>query len=204
MYKGLSEKWRMIRRLPYVSIFLVVLNVIMFLISETDGGYLQSVGLLTVDGVLERREYGRLVLAMFLHGGIEHLFNNMLILYFMGKMIEESIGHLPYVIIYFLAGLGGNIVSLWYKVKTYTLAGSLGASGAVFGLDGLLLAMVLFYKKPVEAVTPRRILLMILLSLYSGFRRSNVDNAAHLGGLFIGLLAGGIYFLLIRRDRNVS
>jgi len=194
---------RMIKEIPLVSIFLVLVNVILFLISEHDGGQLIEQGALNVDGVLIRGQYARFVWSMFLHANIEHLFNNMVMLYFMGTMIEKEIGHLPYGIIYFLSGFGASLLSLYMKLTLGNQNGSVGASGAIFGLDGLLLAMVLFYRKPMPMVTPIRVMLMIALSLYSGFTADNVDNAAHLGGLLAGLILGALFCLIKRYSKGL-
>ena len=108
----------------------------------------------------------------------------------MGSMIEKEIGHTPYAIIYLVSGLGGSLLSLAGKIATSDLTASIGASGAIFGLDGLLLAMVLFSRRRVENITPTRVVLMIFLSLYSGFTGGNVDNLAHIGGLVVGFVLG--------------
>lgn len=192
------------KNLSFVSIALVAANVIVFLISENDGGRLLEAGALNIDGVLRRKEYARFLWCMFLHGGIEHLFNNMVMLYFMGTMIEKEIGHLPYAVIYFLSGIGGGMFSLYMKVRIQNPIGSVGASAAIFGLDGLLLSMVLFYHRPMPMVTPARVVLMIALSLYNGFISDNVDNAGHVGGLLVGLLSGALvcHFKKLRKGGN--
>ena len=130
------------------------------------------------------------------------MFNNMLILFFLGSMIEKEVGHIKYALFYFLSGIGGNLLSLYVKVVSGDLAASLGASGAIFGLDGVLLAMVLFSDKKVENVTPARVVLMIVYSLYSGFTGQNIDNAAHVGGLLTGFLAAGMMCLVQRRKQR--
>lgn len=92
-------------------------------------------------------------------------------------------------------------MSLWVKAVNRELIASLGASGAIFGLDGVLLAMVLFSDRKMENVTPIRVMLMIVYSLYSGFTGDNIDNAAHVGGLLTGFLAAGIMCFLRRRGK---
>ncbi|MBQ9489864.1 MAG: rhomboid family intramembrane serine protease, partial [Lachnospiraceae bacterium] len=136
------------KKIPYVSVGLVVINVVLFLIEELGQVELFQAGALNVEDVLIRGEYERFIYSMFLHADIEHLFNNMVMLYFMGTMIEKEIGHLSYGIIYFISGIGGGLLSLYVKLVQGNPFGSVGASGAIFGLDGLLLAMVLFYRKP--------------------------------------------------------
>ena len=185
-----SINWR---EIPFVSILLVAVNVLVFMISENDGGRLLDLGDLNISDVLGNREYFRFLTYSFLHAGMDHILNNMVILYFMGTMIEKEIGHIPYAIIYFLSGIGGGMISLFVRFRMHDLVGCVGASAAIFGLDGLLLAMVLFFKSPMPTVTPVRVCLMIALSLYSGFTSENVDNAGHLGGLLTGLLLGAVF-----------
>ncbi|MCR5754331.1 MAG: rhomboid family intramembrane serine protease [Acetatifactor sp.] len=179
-----------IKGLPIVSGILVAINVIVFLLCTFSGNLLYNMGELSVGGVVAGKEFWRIATAMFLHGDINHLFNNMVLLFFMGAMIEKEVGHIKYAICFFLSGIGGNLLSLMYKILMGEMAASLGASGAIFGLDGLLLALVLFSKRKIENVTPARVVLMIALSLYSGFTGANIDNAAHVGGLLTGLLLG--------------
>lgn len=191
------------KEVPVVSVLLVALNVIVFLFSEKNGSQLFDLGALNVEGVLMKGEYDRFLWYMFLHSGIEHLMNNMIMLFFMGTMIEKEIGHLPYGVIYLLSGIGAGMLSLYMKLMLGNPAGTVGASGAVFGLDGLLLAMVLFYRRPMPMLTPLRVLLMIVMSAYSGFTADNVDNAAHLGGLLTGLILGACFCLIKRYSKGL-
>ncbi|MBR3507888.1 MAG: rhomboid family intramembrane serine protease [Lachnospiraceae bacterium] len=191
------------KKIPYVSIGLVVINVVLFLIEELGQVELFQAGALNVEDVLIKGEYERFIYCMFLHADIEHLFNNMVMLYFMGTMIEKEIGHLSYGIIYFISGIGGGLLSLYVKLVQGNPFGSVGASGAIFGLDGLLLAMVLFYRKPMPMVTPLRVCLMIILSLYGGMTAGNVDNAAHIGGLLVGLITGALFCMIRRYSKGL-
>lgn len=190
------------QELPIVSGILVAANVIVYLICTFTGDLLYNIGELDAAAVLLRGEYGRIIYSMFLHAGIEHLFNNMVILFFLGAMIEKVTGHLQLLLIYLLSGIGGNICSLLYKVIAMDSMASVGASGAIFGLDGVLLAWILFDREDMPDVTPRRVVLMIVLSLYSGFTAQNIDNAAHVGGLLTGFAAGALLCALRRRKRN--
>ncbi|MDE7271305.1 MAG: rhomboid family intramembrane serine protease [Acetatifactor sp.] len=192
---------RRYRSWPFVSATLVVINVIVFCFCIFTGEMLYYKGGVERFAILEQQEYGRLIWAMFLHSDTAHLFNNMIILFFLGAMLEKEIGHVWLTIIYFLSGLGGNIVSLARKVMTGSASLSVGASGAVFGLDGLLLALVIFSQDFRNSVSPGRVVLMIALSLYDGFMGSNIDNAAHVGGLIVGFLAGTV-IVLARDIRN--
>ena len=190
------------QELPIVSGILVAANVIVYLICTFTGNLLYNIGELDAAAVLLRGEYGRIIYSMFLHAGIDHLFNNMVILFFLGAMIEKVTGHIQLLLIYLLSGIGANICSLLYKVMTMDSMTSVGASGAILGLDGVLLAWILLDRQAMPDVTPRRVLLMIVLSLYSGFTAHNIDNAAHVGGLLTGFAAGALLCALRRRKRN--
>lgn len=186
---------------PIISAALVIINVIVYIICTFTGNLLYNMGRSDVTDILVYKEYGRLVYSLFLHGSFGHLFNNMFILFFLGTMIEKEVGHIRYMVIYFLSGVGGNGISLLAKLFNGDLSGSIGASGAIFGLDGVLLAMVLFFNGRVENVTPIRVVLMIAYSLYSGFTGTNVDNAAHVGGLLTGF-AAGVIMCIVERGRT--
>lgn len=188
---------------PIVSTTLVAINVLVYVCCHFTGEMLYDRGMLDAFSILVNREYGRILWAIFLHSGMSHLFNNMMILFFLGSMIEKEVGHVKYAVFYFLSGIGGNLLSLLVKVVNGDISASLGASGAIFGLDGVLLAMVLFSSRKMENVTPARVVLMIVYSLYSGFTGHNIDNAAHVGGLLTGFLFAGLMCLLQRwKQRN--
>lgn len=193
------NRWK---ELPIVSGTLVAVNIIVYILGMFPGSRLYALGNLNAIDVLVHREYGRIIWSMFLHGDMQHLFNNMLILFFLGAMIEKEAGHLCYAFLYFISGIGGNLLSLFVKVMENEGAHSIGASGAVFGLDGVLLAMVLLADRKMPRVTPGRVMAMIVLSLYSGFSGHNIDNAAHVGGLIIGFLSGCVVCILQRRRRR--
>jgi rhomboid protease GluP len=189
------------RDLPLVSAILVIANIIVFFLCIFTGDLLYDMGGVHRVGILVRHEYGRLLWALFLHADISHLFNNMVILFFLGSMLEKEIGHVRFCVIYFLSGIGGNVFSLAAKVMSGSNALSIGASGAVFGLDGLLLAMVLFSGSFRSTASPARVILMIVLSLYDGFMGTHIDNAAHVGGLVIGFIAG-VVWCLVQKIKN--
>lgn len=186
---------------PIVSTVLVAVNVLVFILCGYTGELLYERGMLDLFSVLVNGEYARMVWAMFLHNGPEHLFHNMLILFFLGSMIEKEVGHVLYALLYLLSGLGGNLLSLAGKAVNHDISSSLGASGAIFGLDGVLLAMVLFSGRELENVTPVRVLLMIAYSLYGGFTSQHIDNAAHVGGLLTGFLAMSVICFVQRGKR---
>lgn len=187
------------KNLPFISIMLVFSNVIIFLICTFIDSTFYSVGRLSVLEVVIYKQYQRILTSIFLHSDINHIFNNMIILFFLGAMIEKEIGHIKFGLFYLLSGIGGNLLSLFARFIENDWSASIGASGAVFGLDGVLLAIVLFSNRKMENVTPIRVGFMILYSLYSGFTISNTDNAAHIGGLLTGFLLGTFMCIIERR-----
>ena len=186
-----------LKQQPVVSAALVILNAGIFLMCMFGNRSLYVMGRLSAESILIKRDYWRVITAMFLHSGTDHLFSNMIILFFVGAIIEKEIGHIKFALLYLLSGICGNLISLLAKVMTVD-SYSIGASGAVFGLDGALLAMVLFWDRKLLQVTPVRVAVMIFLSIYGGFASENIDNAAHVGGLAAGFLLGCIFCLLER------
>lgn len=194
----IDEYFEKLKTIPCVSIILATINVGVYLFCQLPDSILYAKGCLRTYEVIGNREYGRIFWSMFLHADVSHLFSNMIILVLLGAMIEMAIGHIPFAGIYLVSGLTGNMLSLVGKMVNNDLTASVGASGAIFGLDGLLLAIVLFSRERVENVTPVRVVLMICLSLYSGFTSGNVDNLAHIGGLLAGFVIGMVYLICKR------
>lgn len=200
--EGMRCLQRRIRNLPIVSVSLVLINVVVFLICIFTGDRLYYRGGLALFPVEYYQEYERLLWSMFLHDDTMHLCNNMVILLFLGSMLEKEVGHIWFTIVYFLSGLGGGILSLYEKFLTGSDAWSIGASGAVFGLDGLLLAMVLCWPRFRNVMSFPKVALIIGLSLYSGFMQENVDNMGHVGGLVVGFAVGLVICMLKNIGKN--
>lgn len=188
------------KSLPYVSIGLAIINIILFMLCTFEGNLLYNKGGLSPYCFFEEKEYYRLLTSMFLHGDIHHIVNNMLLLCGMGAMIEKEAGHLTYGAVYFASGFVGNLVSLWYKVYVgeYSVL-SIGASGAVFGLVGLLLILAMLPNVNIPNASPVRTLLVIGYSIYCGMGESSIDNAAHIGGVVCGILLGSLIFGVLRK-----
>lgn len=181
------------------TIILVVLNVLVFLAVEFTGFSQDTVHMLDWGAaytpcIVEEGETYRIFTSMFLHFGIEHLINNMLVLFILGSRLERVIGSLRFAVIYFLGGIAGNVVSLLYDLKQGEAAVSVGASGAVFAVMGGMILVVLCNKGRLEDLSMRQILILAVFSLYFGFTSSGVDNAAHLGGFLAGFILAVIVY----------
>lgn len=187
------------RPLAWMNILLVVANILIFVLVEITGSTTDTANMLLwgasyVPYVVDGREYWRLFTSMFLHFGIQHLFNNMLLLFFLGDTLERVVGKISYLLIYLLGGLGGNILSCYVEMKNESYAVSAGASGAVFAVIGAMLYVLIRNRGRIEEMTAQRLMIMALLTLYVGFTTKGVDNMAHLGGLMCGFLLAVILY----------
>ena len=180
--------------IPFVSILLVGINVVVFFVTLRSEYMLSGKGFLGVYEVFKEGEYGRLITSMFLHADLEHLFNNMLILLFLGAMLEKEIGHLLLLVVYMLSGLAGSVFSMGMQMVTNDYYYSLGASGAVFGLIGMLFYLVIRRDERIRVSMPA-MLFMVAYCIYSSFVGEQINVAAHLGGLISGML---LMFVLYR------
>lgn len=143
--------------------------------------------------VITDGEYWRLITSMFQHAGIMHLLFNSYALLMLGLVLEPAIGSARLFTIFFFSGLMGAATSLAWHSNIV----SVGASGAIFGLFGFALVVVL--NKRSRAAVPTAdingLVQSIALSLVYGMVGKNIDNAAHLGGLLGGLILGGAFIL---------
>jgi rhomboid protease GluP len=135
----------------------------------------------------------RLVTSQFVHGGLMHLVNNLYGLLFAGLFLSAIVPNWRLIACYLLCGLGGSIASVWIHPNTI----SIGASGAIFGLFGMLLTFLLL--KDTRLAVVRSVVLVnagifVGLNLLIGAASVGIDNAAHVGGLVTGVVLGlGIF-----------
>lgn len=181
-----------------VTILLAAVNVILYLICTWGGNLLYNKGDLVGTAVFRQHEYYRIFTSMFLHGSAAHLISNMLVLYFLGEILEKELGRIRYTVLYFVSGIGAAFVSMAYQYKTADFVGSIGASGAIYGVLGALLYLIIMHGGRYRDATLSRMVFFLLYSFYSGFQATNVDNAAHLGGLICGFI---IMLFLRKRSR---
>src|SRR5581483_887526 len=139
-------------------------------------------------------DYWRLVTACFIHGGLLHIALNMWCLLSLGRLSERYFGRWFTLAIYILTGVGGNLLSLAYDPTRF----SVGASGAIFGIAGAIIAGLKFGNLSIPFGERRAVLSSVIsfavisLVLGAGYlgMRLNTDNMAHLGGFASGLLVG--------------
>ena len=180
-----------INKLPYITIGITVMNVIVYLILEmmgdTENGlFIASHGGMYPEFIRYNHQWWRIITSMFIHFGMVHLVNNMVIFCCVGSRLERAVGHCRMLAIYSISGVGGGLLSYAVMLASGNYAVSAGASGAVFGTIGGLLWAVIWNRGRFEGLTTRGLVLMIALSLYYGFSTIGVDNWCHIGGILTG------------------
>ncbi len=181
-----------------VTALLVAANIVFFFIVEAtgrsqDAGHMIHWGACYLP-LIQEGEWYRVITSLFLHFGMSHLANNMIVLAVLGTRLEPVIGHAKMLFVYLMGGIGGNLVSLFLESKTGDYAISAGASGATFALMGGVLLCALRNHGRLQDLGMRQILIMAALSLYLGFSSEGVDNAAHVGGLLCGFLLSALVY----------
>jgi len=135
-------------------------------------------------------EWWRLVTYMFLHGGLLHIFFNMWCLWDLGRLSESLYGRWTFGAIYLTTGLAGGLASIGWNIQVL----SVGASGAIFGLAGALIASFYLgeFSLPRIAIsgTLRSLVIFAVFNLFLGGFFGGIDNACHIGGLVSGLILG--------------
>ena len=146
-------------------------------------GFGEKVNLL-IDG---QHQYWRLVTCIFIHIGFLHLIMNNYALWILGQEIEQIYGSSRFVLLYLAAGIIGSLSSYVFMPQSR----SAGASGAIFGLFGVMGTFAFRYRKEIPPALRRdiirRIIPIILINLAFGFLVRVVDNSAHIGGLLGGV-----------------
>lgn len=135
-------------------------------------------------------EWWRLLSSAFVHIGILHLGLNMWALWLLGNIAERMFGNFTFLLLYLLSGIGGSLLSLLWHPEII----SAGASGAIFGVAGGLVAFLYFGHILVPRAVVRELLgsliFIVGFNLFLGALWAGIDNAGHVGGLAIGLVMG--------------
>jgi rhomboid protease GluP len=192
---------RGMRHAPPLIVFLIAANLAMFG-WELAAGALADRDTIVEAGALVRErvlagEWWRIVSAMFLHGGVEHILGNVVVLYIVGLACEHAFGGARTALVYFASGVTGGLLSL--------AAGpgpSVGASGAIFGVIAAVVVVLYRYQDRFY-VRDKRIGFVLLVwagwQILTGLANPFIDNFAHVGGL-----AGGVLAALALRPRLLS
>lgn len=207
-HTGFREALRLATPVAFVTPALVALNVLVFIVMTIKGvpfmrpGAHQvlpwgaNFGPLTSSG-----QWWRLLTACFLHFGILHIAVNMYVLLQVGTFTERLFGNLRFALLYLVAGVGGNVAGLYF----HPFVVGAGASGAIFGVFGGLLAYLLVQRGVVPRESASGIAksagLFILYNLIAGLARPETDQVAHIGGITIGFVVGCVLARPLARGR---
>ena len=176
-----------------ITVVLIAVNVGIFLLTAVSGAGVATGGgqssiydnFALVPVLVAHGDWYRLVSSMFLHYGILHIGFNMWALYVIGTPLETMLGRLRFATLYFLAGIGGSILSF---STGQLLTPAAGASGAIFGIFGAF--FVILRRRNLET---GGILGLIVINLVLSFTFANIDWRGHVGGLITGGIIGAVF-----------
>ena len=188
-----TKKKRNNKRDKYMMLtnILIAINLLVFLISAWISKNIFDIDIYTliimgakVNSLIDKGQVWRLITCAFLHGGLIHIFFNMYALKILGPEIEYVYGKVKYLVIYLLSAIAASIFSYIFGPQSV----SVGASGAIFGLFGAMLIFGIKHRKQMGKAYMMNILQVIFVNVIIGISSSNIDNAAHFGGLIVGAL----------------
>ncbi|KIY22751.1 rhomboid family intramembrane serine protease [Mesobacillus subterraneus] len=184
-----TESFRdFIRFYPVIS-FIIVIHILLYLLTALPifpNQYLlerlAGVNLYVVNG-----EYWRLVTPIFMHAGFAHMLFNSFSLVLFGPALEQLLGRTKFILVYLGTGIAANVATLLLEPLTYTHVGS---SGAIFGLFGFYISIILFRKAMLSRENSQTILTIAIIAVLMTFFQSNINVSAHLFGMLSGFLIG--------------
>jgi len=180
--RTMTANWR---RANAVTMALIAINVLVYFAELAEGGSTDGTGnSIYFHGVLfgpfvGQGDWWRVVTAMFLHYGPLHLALNMYSLYFAGTLLEHLIGRWRFALLYFASGVAGSAGALVWT----PLAGTVGASGAIFGILGGLFVL----ERRRHIATGGQIAVLIVINLIFSLTFAGISIGGHIGGLIGGV-----------------
>ena len=153
-----------------------------------DGHALSRLGARRTDLILHG-EVWRLVMPIFLHGSLMHIIMNSWVLMDLGPTLEELYGSARYLFLYIVIGIFSFMVSAWW----HPFGISIGASGSLMGLIGLMIAITKRHGGVLAEMYRKQLVRWVVYIFVFGFFIGGIDNAAHLGGLVAGYLLGRVF-----------
>ena len=157
---------------PYMTIGIIVVNIIVFVLmslsgSTLDAQYMAAHGAMYPEYIKDG-QYWRLLTSMFMHFGLMHILNNMVVLGAVGQIVEKAMGHVKLLITFLVSGICGSVLSYIFMLYNNDFAVSAGASGAIFGLVGALVWIVIANRGFYEGISRQQAVFMVILMIYYG------------------------------------
>lgn len=170
---------------PLITYILVVINILAYVFPLIYNNQLSIFSRFCVYAPYIREgQYYRLITGAFLHANFLHLLCNMYSLFILGSQLESFIGKFKFLIVYFFSAITASLMSMIFLKDGI----SVGASGAIFGIMGAILYFGFHYRVYLGNVIKTNLIPVIVINLAFGFLMDGIDNWAHIGGLFGGLL----------------
>ena len=203
---GFFERQKQIYKTSYITIALVIVNVIAFTLSSTVIRSLNAKASMDTALVIGKGEFYRLFSSMFMHWDINHLFNNMMVLLLVGAVIEHYLGHFAYLFLYIISGLSGNLMSMYYEIVKSNYRISLGASGATMGIVGFLVVWLVINRKSLvkDKSMLLRLVLLLMFVVEACFFQAQANTQAHLGGFLAGFILGMINIIMFNNRKDME
>ena len=181
------------KRTP-VTITIIVIQVLVFIAMEVNGGSTNTVTLLNFGAeyapLLVAGQWRRLITSAFVHIGIMHLLLNSIVLYYMGNYIEQLFGHWKLILIYLISVISGNLLSA--ALSPTSIAA--GSSTGIFGLFGAFIFLGAEHRQqPFLRILTRQYIILMIINLVFDLMSPSIDIWGHLGGLLAGFLAGALF-----------
>ena len=194
----------------YVTYGIIGINVMVFALMAFSGVDIMSPTVIDIikwggnhKDYTHAGEWWRIFTSMFEHIGILHLLLNMYALYSLAAYLEPMLGKIRYVSAYLTTGIAAGLISLWWH-KDLDIV-SAGASGAIFGMYGVMLALLLtnLIPKHVRNGLLQSILIFVGYNIFYGLKpNSGIDNSAHIGGFVSGLAVGFLFYFSLRKKES--
>ena len=185
----------------WATLGLVLITALMFILQSLkvfeDGDFA-----LHEDTLRQSSQWYRLFTYMFLHSSVPHLAGNMLMLYAAGSMVEERMNRVAFFFLYFFSGVCGGMLSVWHQMRIGEEYRSFGASGAIYGIVGALIAWMVMTRQWRSFQFFSRLIIALLLLFYTSTMEADIDYMSHLGGFLAGLLFAGIYIMISWKRRK--
>lgn len=186
-----TESFReFIRFYPVVSIIIAIhLLLYLFTVVQVFPNFWFKATFSGVNLYIKEGEYWRLVTPIFMHSGFAHVLFNSFSLVLFGPALERMLGKGKFIFVYLASGIIANVATLFLEPLTYIHVGS---SGAIFGLFGFYISIIIFRKHLLSQQNSQLILIICALSLAMTFLQPNINITAHLFGFLGGFLIGAI------------
>jgi len=196
------------QELPYITIFLIGVNIVVFLLTFLNPNFdqiIQEYGVIP-SKILKGENLSTLLTSMFLHGGFIHLIGNMWFLWLFGDNVEHNLGPIRFLFFYLLVGILASLVHIFFVSSIDVKIPTIGASGAISGLLGgyvvlfpknKIRAFMMIYLRPIFFDVPAFVYVGIwfIYQLLYASTPTSVAYMAHIGGF----IAGTLLILSLRR-----